>query len=82
MASKRELEDRLSRMEAIGSRESEAESDEMKMLRAMPLADLRRLEGLIMRVESGDPSEALTAPELAWLAALGYDVEAIPCAVT
>ncbi len=75
MASKRELEDRLSRMEAIGSRESEAESDEMKMLRAMPLADLRRLEGIVTRIGGGgDRLAKLTVPERAWLTELGYDV--------
>ena len=74
MSSKRELEDRLSRMEAIGSRESEAESDEMKMLRAMPLADLKRLEGILTRIEGGDRLAKLTVPERAWLTELGYDV--------
>ncbi len=67
MASPRELEDRLSRLEATKPRETEATRHERKILQAMSLADLRRLEGLLTRIEEGDPSAALTAAEQEWL---------------
>ncbi len=67
MTTQRELEDRLSRMEATRPRKTEAEVAELRMLRAMSSADLRRLEGLLARVESGDPSAALTVAEQAWI---------------
>ena len=75
MASRRELESRLSRMEAKRPQKTEAELAELKMLRAMPLADLKRLEGILKRIGGDDDRLAkLTAPERVWLTELGYDV--------
>ncbi len=75
MVSGRELENRLSRLEAARPRKTDAEVAEMKMLRAMPLADLKRLEGILTRIGGDDDRLAkLTAPERAWLTELGYDV--------
>ena len=79
MASKRSLEDRLSRMEAARPRQTEEEDAQMRILRAMSTEDLRRLEGIAERVASGDPPlrewsfedlgghGALTVTEKAWL---------------
>ena len=69
MASKGELEDRLSRMEATAAREADAADDEfsLRVLREWSTPDLRRLESLLERVESGDPSAALSAAEEEWI---------------
>ncbi len=67
MTTQRELEARLSRMEATRPRKTEAERHIHRMLHAMSLADLGRLEGLMMRAESGEPSAALTTSEQEWL---------------
>ena len=69
MTTQRELEDRLSRMEATTAREGDAGDDQfsLRLLRKWSTPDLRRLEGLIERVESGDPSAALTVAEQAWI---------------
>ncbi len=75
MTTQRELEDRVSRMEATSPRKTEAEEAELRMLRAMSTADLRRLEIIVTRIgEGGDRLAKLTAPERAWLTELGYDV--------
>ena len=69
MASKPSLDDRLSRMEAIASRETDSTEGgyQMRVLRAWSTPDLRRLEGLLERVESGDPSAALSAADQQWI---------------
>ncbi len=69
MTTQRELEDRLSRMEATAAREGDAGDDQfsLRLLRRWSTPDLRRLEGLIERVESGDPSAALSAAEQEWI---------------
>jgi hypothetical protein len=69
MTTQRELEDRLSRMEATAAREGDAGDDQfsLRLLRKWSTPDLRRLEGLLARVESGDPSAALTVAEQAWI---------------
>ncbi len=69
MTTQRELEDRLSRMEATAAREGDAGDDQfsLRLLRKWSTPDLRRLEGLIERVESGDPSAALTVAEQEWV---------------
>ena len=69
MASKPSLDVRLSRMEAIASRETGATEGgyEMRILRAWSTPDLRRLESILERVESGDPDAAITAAEQVWI---------------
>ncbi len=69
MTTQRELEDRLSRMEATAAREGDAGDDQfsLRLLRKWSTPDLRRLEGLLMRAESGDPSTALTVEEQEWI---------------
>ncbi len=69
MTTQRELEDRLSRMEATAAREGDAGDDQfsLRLLRKWSTPDLRRLEGLIERVESGDPSAVLNAVEQEWI---------------
>lgn len=69
MATQGELEDRLSRMEATAAREGDAGDDQfsLRLLRKWSTPDLRRLEGLIERVETGDPSAALSAAERKWI---------------
>ena len=69
MTTQRELEDRLSRMEATAAREGDPGDDQfsLRLLRRWSTPDLRRLEGLIERVESGDPSAALTVAEQEWV---------------
>ncbi len=69
MASKQSLDDRLSRIEAIEAREADGREGQysIKILRQWSLLDLRRLEGLLERVGTGDPSAALTAAEQAWI---------------
>ncbi len=69
MASKPSLDDRLARMEAIEARETDGADDQfsLRLLRKWSTPDLRRLEGLIERVESGDPSAALTVAEQEWV---------------
>lgn len=69
MASRGELEERLSRMEATAAREGNARDNQfsLRLLREWSTPDLRRLEGLIERVESGDPSAALSAAEQEWI---------------
>ncbi len=69
MATKSELENRLLRMEATAAREGDAGDDlfSLRLLRKWSTPDLRRLEGLVERVESGDPSAALSAAEQEWI---------------
>ena len=69
MTTQRELEDRLSRMEATTAREGDPGDDQfsLRLLRKLSTPDLRRLEGLLARVESGDPSVALTVAEQEWI---------------
>ena len=69
MASKPSLDVRLRRMEAIASRETGATEGgyEMRILRAWSTPDLRRLESILERVESGDPDAAITAAEQVWI---------------
>ena len=69
MAAKPSIDDRLSRIEAIEAREADATDSgyEMRILRAWSTPDLRRLERLLERAESGDPSAALTASEQEWI---------------
>ncbi len=69
MAAKPTLDDRVSRMEAIEARQADATEGEfsLKILRAWSTPDLKRLEGLLERVEAGDPSVALTAAEQEWI---------------
>ncbi len=67
MSLRRELEARLSLIEAKRPRETEAARYELRRSRAMDLPELRRLEGLLMRVESDDPGAALTAAEQEWI---------------
>ncbi len=69
MGSKPSLDDRLSRMEVIGAREAESTEGEfsLRILRALSTPDLIRLEGILERVESGDPSAAITAAEQKWI---------------
>lgn len=69
MASKRELEDRLSRMEGIRSRETDPAEDEYprRILGAWSSPDLRRLETILERVEAGGRSAAITAAEQEWI---------------
>ena len=69
MASKPSLDDRLARMEATEAREADATEGEfsLKILRAWSTPDLKRLEGILERVESSDPGAAITAAEQAWI---------------
>ncbi len=69
MATKGELEDRLSRIEAIEAREADAADDafSLRVLREWSVPDLRRLETILEREESGDPDAAITAAEQAWI---------------
>ncbi len=69
MATKPSLDDRLSRMEAIQAREADATEGEysLRILRGWSTPDLKRLEGLLERVEAGDQSAALTAAEQEWI---------------
>ncbi len=69
MASKQSLDDRLSRIEAIEAREADGREGQysIKILRQWSLPDLRRLEGLLERVRTGDQSAALTAAEQEWI---------------
>ncbi len=69
MASKPSLDNRLARMEAIAAREAGATEGEfsLRILRAWSTPDLKRLEGILERVESGDAGAAITAAEQAWV---------------
>ena len=69
MATKSELENRLLRMEATAAREGDAGDDHfsLRILRAWSTPDLRRLESILERAESGDPGAALTAAEQEWI---------------
>ena len=69
MATKGELEDRLSRIEAIEAREADAADDafSLRVLREWSVPDLKRLETILEREESGDPDAAITAAEQAWI---------------
>ncbi len=67
MTTGRDLEHRLSRMEARNPEKTEAERRTWRALRAMSTPDLKCLEGLLERVESGDPNVALTASEQEWI---------------
>ena len=81
-----DFEARLSRLERrCGHREgrpdfsglTKEERDRMRrMLQDLDLPDLRCLEGLLTRVESGDPSQALTAAEQEWLEGIEKRLEA------
>jgi len=69
MASKGELENRLSRMEATAAREAGGADDafSLRVLREWSVPDLKRLESILEREESGDPDAAITAAEQAWI---------------
>ena len=69
MASKPSLDDRLSRIEAIASRETDAAEDgfSLRVLRAWSTPDLRRLKSILERGEAGGPSEAITVSEQEWI---------------
>lgn len=79
MSSQRELEDRLSRIEAIRARQADAAEDgfSLRILRAWSLADLRRLEIILKRVEAGGPGAAITAAEQAWIDATMKEAKVI-----
>ncbi len=69
MASKPSLNDRVSRMEAIEARETDWAGHQfsLQVLRAWSTSDLRRLEVILERAESGDPSAAITTAEQEWI---------------
>ena len=72
MVSKQSLDDRLSRIEAIEAIEArEADATEgqysIKILRQWSLPDLLRLEGLLERAETGEPTAVLSAAEQEWI---------------
>ncbi len=67
----RDIDARLSRLErrqghgqGRSPEELEREAAEKRFFRAMSTPDLKRLEGLLTRVESGDLKEAITSPAL------------------
>ncbi len=69
MTTQRELEDRVSRMEAIEARETDGADDQfsLRLLRKWSTPDLRRLEIILEREERGGPDAAITAAEQAWI---------------
>ncbi len=79
MASKPSLDDRLSKMEAITSRETDAADDglSLRLLRAWSTQDLRRLETILERVDAGGPGAAITAAEQIWIDATMKHAEVI-----